>query len=454
MTIDKSELGVYYSVNSVLPQKKYAISLFYAAKYFYSLYVRKYSIECIKNNIIEIKDDKLRRWTEYFIEHAGDIKRIADYEFDCELVDIADALNISYTLLDLMFSPYKPFITNKDYLEFGVKNLENENFKYFYILLIAYLKDNIDVVDEDILEKQRNIVEIFLRYVEKGKKGIALNKIFDAFGQVNATGYLGANLSLSFNKVLYNGDVPLNGELFISWQNVRFFDGYYLIYHPKYPNAERGRLPFRVNDDLSRTVFNSLQYHFMRRLMPLYVKAENGMVARVINAQHLSECVALLERKILTANANNIKSIIKKTSLPKTDAREIVKQYKSPFLNYLCDKQHEEYNVICCMENRVDSNMNVALEPSFVFTIKEGGNTLKVAFENAEDSRCTYIFTVEKQHWQETVDLICRFFASNEVNKHEGMALKRINLHLPGGNDYIRIMHTDYDAWIQRIINL
>ena len=142
---------------------------------------------------------------------------------------------------------------------------------------------------------------------------------------------------------------------------------------------------------------------------------------------------------------------IKKKEISSSEASKLCKEFKSRFLDYLCKKQLDEYKVICCVENRVNSDLAVTTEYSFIFTIKESKDLVYLAFENTSDSRCTYVFPIPRRSWEESIDALYAFFASSEVNKRQALSQRLVNLQLPGRYDYIRVLHTDYLKWVDRI---
>ena len=147
------------------------------------------------------------------------------------------------------------------------------------------------------------------------------------------------------------------------------------------------------------------------------------------------------------------KEKVEKKILTKDEAKSMIlsKDFKSQYLNSLCTQQIENYKVICCIEHRINANGSIHDEYSFIFTIKESKNKLYLAYENANNSRCTYILPVRNGTWEESIDNIYNFFASNEVNKRQQMAYKLVDLKLPGNYEYKRIFHTDYSNWLCKI---
>ena len=424
--------------------------LLYATQIFYSSYIRHYGIVQIGNVIKKIKNSRKRKWAEYLLAHSNEIKEFANNNFDLELYDISANLNISYNLLDSVFSSHRPFMIFNDYLEFGIKNLSDDNFEYFYILLLIFLKDDID--SDNYLTIQRDILNKFLKSNANSNESI-INKILNVFEQINKSKYLDVKLSLSIYEILY-GDTqpPLNGDIYIFWNNVVFKNGYYFIYHPLFPNGEDGRLPLRIEEKLSRKEFNNIHSYFKRKLNPIYATAINGEIKNVKNKQSLSDCIQIIKDKIISQNTNiGENKTTHKEFYSKKEAIEKVKLHKSNFLNYLSNEQLEEYKVIYCTENKIDSNKNNIIEHSFIFTIKNKNNEIKIIYENTEVRRCTYSFVSSKDSWQRDIESISDFFISDKINKRLNIARKNYVFNLSKNLHCTRIIHKDIEDWMQEI---
>ena len=359
-------------------------NIYYTAQLFYSCYLRGIQKSQAISLGKQLTEEKEIIWWNFFVERSDDLSQVANEDFVDTILNVYCPTNMNNELLLAIFKPYMPFFTDVDFLEFGIDNLDNPKFKYFYILLshlvdeFLPIKINDQILLDDwhdtVLSEQRALVKKFIHLSPLEKKDLALIRIFDAFKQINASHHYEAKLSESYNKVLYDGSYPLNGKIFIPWDKVIFFDGFYFVYHPNFPNGQAGRLPLRVEDSSSRKVFNDLQTHFKKRLLPIYAESRGGHIKKIFNTQTLSECILLMEAKTVAphrASMRTSESSNKKKEITKTEAKTIIKEFKSRFLDFLCLKQLESYNVICCIETKVNFNLQVNMEYSFIFTIKE-----------------------------------------------------------------------------------
>lgn len=295
---------------------------------------------------------------------------------------------------------------------------------------------------------QREFLSFLFKRTKREERGRVLLKALNIFETINKFKLVGKFLTTT-NQIF--GTMPQNGVGYITWDKVSFYNGMYLI--PQ-PYTKTGN--FKVTEPRSKRVFNELKPYFLKKIPPLCVKIKGGKIVKVLNTEDLYDSIIMLERKALAPPKESTQTQvfeISKTrkSLTKREAKQILKQYKSRFIDNLCNLQLESINIVCCIENRVNANNTVTPEYAFIFTIRENSGLLTLVFENSEDSRCSYIFKVPKLCWERSIDLIFDFFSSNSVNKRLAMAKGKIDLCLPGKYGYRRVMHNDYLQWLTRI---
>lgn len=229
---------------------------------------------------------------------------------------------------------------------------------------------------------------------------------------------------------------------------------FFSICHPK--PLHKTNDAFMVKEPNSRKAFNNISSYFMRKLFPLHVRAEKGKIVEVLDSPNLQACISIMEHKVSSPNISIKKkqSIkIEKKELRKGETKAICKNFKSKFLDYLCDNQLDNFNVVSFIEHRVNTRGIISSEYSFIFTIKVKNNNAYLVFENATYARCTYLFIVPRSTWEESIDKLYEFFASNEINKRQSLVSRLIDLHLAGSEDYVRILHTSFQEWTRRINN-
>lgn len=454
-----------WSTMKYIPNRglQYGIHESYVIDAFYNLYCYDFSIDFLKQKANDIADKSTKEWVNFCIDRLPDLIEFRKQDFLDELSEWSDKLKLNYDCLLNAFKDYLPFYTPYASFKFAYDNMGKATGHYFIVLLLMYIDPDIPqegqygITDpkKELYEFQKDLTLSFVDSAPFALKEKALLFLYEIFAKINHLNIYKQKFSLSYDKILYDTGKPLTGFFFLRWDKVDFFDGFYLLYHPSYPNGGIGHEPYRVVDGNSRRVFNDIQAVFLKQLPPVHVQAKNGRIVKVKNLANLTSCVTIMEHKVLAPAKEKAKgqdkqqkSITKEVT--KTEADNIIRQLKSRFLSYLCSRQLDEYKVICCIENRVNSSQ-ITSEYSFIFTIKESSTILYLAYENACDSRCTYLFPIPKHSWQRSIDSIYEFFASNEVNKRQSLSKRIAQLTLPGNYEYIRIMHSDYFNWVDRI---
>lgn len=468
----------------------------YFVESFYANYVRIFGSSFIQSKMSTLENETAKQWANYAISRIPDVIKYENAEFEEHLIELSDKLELPASHLLEVFKPYMPFITFGDYYKFAIDKVDSPMYRYFYVLLILMYeydyptddtilypytyatcpqKDTCKEKDKcqpcrrcyylefrngkdydfarELNDFQKEKTLDFLSVVPHKIKEKMLVKLYESLQQVNQSGFFAAKLCLSYDKVLYGGKKPLTGGFFLRWDKVDFFNGFYTVRHPDVPfNSAK---PYRIEDKNSRKAFNDISGIFMKKLPPLYVEAKDGKIVKVMNRANLTSCISILEYKVGRADVSHQSCIshkkFKAKEITKMEAKSLCKELKSRYLDYLCSKQLDSYKVIYCVESRVNSSGAVVCEYSFIFTIGETPNKLVLAYENASNSRCTYIFPILRHFWKDSIEKIYDFFASNEVNKRQLMASRSIDLRLPGDYDYSRIFHSDYLTWVDNI---
>lgn len=460
----------------------------------YRIYIRRYGEDFIKEQARRIKNKTVRAWIFYALKKYPDVIEDLNDMAEEGLEDVLDRLHITDLNIIDTFKSYMPFLYESDVYKFAYDNIDSPNFDYFYILLIWFYEDdyprkprfrkyetcknkdkckhvndcinkNICLYDEErygkdysftqnLIDFQKEIVLKFLHIAPENIKHKVLIKLHESFKQINQTNIFEEKLSLSYDKILCKKENPLTGEFYLPWSRVEFYNGFYLLTHPNVPSNIKQF--HRIDDKHSRLAFNEIKRYFLERLPPIRVEAKNGKIIKVLNEANLYECIRVMEHEVnakIEKKDSIDKEKVEKKILTKDEAKSMIlsKDFKSQYLDNLCTQQIENYKVICCIEHRINANGSIHDEYSFIFTIKESKKKLYLAYENANNSRCTYILPVRNGTWEESIDNIYNFFASNEVNKRQQMAAGKIDLKLAGNYDYKRVYHNDYSSWYYTI---
>lgn len=470
---------------------------FYFVGLFYSIYVREFGYDFLCCKINTLRNETAKVWANYAISRIPSVLKYANETFEEKLEDLLCRLKHPQSVfITDIFKRYMPFITCGDYYRFAFDNIDSPLYRYFYILLMLMYEDDYPIdatiqyphnyydctkietcksVDKcrlcskcyyletvygkdydfakEMADFQKELTLDFLSAAPEEQKGKALVKLYESIQQINQTEMFDTKLSLSYDKVLYGEGKPMTGSFFLRWDNVDFFNGFYTVQHPNVPFNKVQ--PYRIEDKSSRKAFNEVSSLFIKKLPPLHVEAKNGKIVRVLNRADLSSCISIMEHKVGSPDVLKKKTAgmhkVEKKELTSAEAKSLCEGLSSRYLDYLCLKQLNNYKVVCCIEHRVNSSGGVSCEYSFIFTIKVTSSITFLAYENASESRCTYILPISRNSWKESIEKIYDFFASNEVNKRKMLASRLVDLKLPGNYEYLRILHSNYLAWVDRI---
>lgn len=473
----------------------------YIVEIFYSRYIRVFGRQYIESQLQVLSADEVAKtWAKFALNCYPAVVKYDNQEFQERLEDLQRRVHsLSHTNLALVsFKHYMPFISSDDIFRYALDHLNSPLFKYFYLLLILWYEEDYPIdkslyyprnytqckqrhqcryKDKCKLERtclefmlaygtdydypkelqafQKKITLSFLSVVPMDLKEKALSKLYESFHQINQTNLFSSRLCLSFEKTMYENDFPLTGTFFISWDKVEFYDGFYILKHPQV--SFNSALGYKVIDNSARKVYNEISSYFMKHLPAIQVQSQRGKIVKVFNQSKLASCISMMEHKINVPQREIKRKFIEKRHIEKKElhvsiAKGICKEYMSRYLDYLCNKQLEDYNVVCCIEHRVNASRVITSEYSFIFTIKKTPSKLILAYENASKaSRCTYLLPIYKLSWKESIDRLYAFFASNEVNKRQLMAARLADLRLPGNYAYERVYHADYMKWVDRV---
>lgn len=168
----------------------------------------------------------------------GNFYEIHNNLFLENLEEYSEQLNLDYKFLYEVYKDYMPFVTNYDYFYFAYRNFHSQKYSYFYILLFICSLNIYDFFSDDLINTQRKITIDFISLAPNDTKQVALEKLYDAFSQINKTKLLDNKKFLSFSALLSNTekvsqDVPQTGDFYISWDKITFADGFFFYMSPQ-----------------------------------------------------------------------------------------------------------------------------------------------------------------------------------------------------------------------------
>lgn len=402
----------------------------YFVEGFYSMYVREFGPSFVQRRLEALEEGVAKRWADYALKRIPDVIRYENSEFEERLEELLSKLKLPASHIRDAFRPYMPFLVYEDYCRFAMDKRDSPLYRYFYVLLILWCEA--DFPEDATIRYPFTYATCPYRDKCSAKERCRPCKRCHHLESRYGKNYDFAKELNEFQKEMTNH--------FLS----------------AVPQGEKEEIrPYKMKDAHSRKAFNDISGVFMKRLPPLHVEAKEGRIVRVMNRANLTSCISILEHKVSRADVSRKSPASHKKSeakeMTKMEAKSLCKELKSRYLDYLCSKHLDCYKVVYCVESRVNSSGVVVSEYSFIFTIGETSGKIVLAYENASESRCTYIFPINRHSWKTSIERIYDFFASNEVNKRQLMASRSIDLRLPGDYEFHRLLHSDYLTWVDHV---
>lgn len=423
---------------------------------FWSTYVEPYGKTFLQEHLESIRDAETKELVRCCLDNLSDF-------IDGQVDDFNDFFdNIVGVDFDL------PEFRNEIPV-FGINNIHHFIKKYVgtshlekWPYLLAYWVYRMNFYDEgtqndndDILAMQKALRNLYTRLNKK--QLVAEPASFIRQGVNRANRILSNEGLMTFGlQIKADADPPLTGSFFLSPKFVRFMDGFVWLYHPKFPGGKEGHLPLRYELKESRKVFSNISDYLLKKLPPIQVEAQNGSIVRVLTPFSLTECVELIEHKSEhpTLSKSKPRPTVTRKDIEKSEAKTVIKDYKSRYLDYLCSAQLDNYKVVCCIEQRTTESGASDTEYSFIFTIQSNERKTLLVFENVNPSRSTYIIDVITSNYKDSIDNVFAYFASDILNKRQKMASGELRINHPGIRNMKRLFHKDYLNWCSSIRNL
>jgi hypothetical protein len=110
--------------------------------------------------------------------------------------------------------------------------------------------------------------------------------------------------------------------------------------------------------------------------------------------------------------------------------------------------------VVCCIEQRTTESGAAETEYSFIFTIQKNKRKTLLVFENVNPSRSTYVIEVNTSQYEDCIDNVFAYFASDILNKRQKMANGELRINHPGIRNMNRMFHKNYLNWCASLRNL
>jgi len=241
--------------------------------------------------------------------------------------------------------------------------------------------------------------------------------------------------------------------------NIRFFNGYYLIFNTNNGEIDNTVAPCRVNDPDSIEILNLVHKYFEQKLEQsrIFIKYDETKVLEPSRPDlfQLSNYIKTLKRNLdIKGEWWEEVQNEQKTTLTKcrSISSQIVKKkvsLKNGYLDNLSSMQSEKKLLSVYEVNHGKE------EDAFIFTINMSNDRCAVIFENASNdaSTTTWIFVTKKENYEPCVNLVFDYFTDYTiVTKRSTLRTKTVNPPEKfKAEDYSFIVHDDLGQWMKKL---
>ena len=247
------------------------------------------------------------------------------------------------------------------------------------------------------------------------------------------------------NLQIVDSDYSDNGTIMLPWKYVRYLNEKAFFYHPFYKKGENGHLPFGYRSKIIREEFDNMSKGILWNLPPILCKVKNGCIIN-IDEEYVGYAISVI------AEIYEYMCLSSKTGYRGCNARDVLMKYKSQQLIFLESLHLYQYPIISLLEQAVHSKTERE-EPALIFTTGHTSDTITLVYENVFISRATYIFIVKIDDYENVLEIIKDYFASDDVNKRSELQYSRDTFSRSKGFlDIKRIIHDDDAEWRSSIM--
>ena len=205
--------------------------------------------------------------------------------------------------------------------------------------------------------------------------------------------------------------------------NIRFYNGYFLIFHTIKGEVDNAVTPFRVNDADSHEILNLVHNFFEQRFeqMRIMVKYDETKIHEPAKSDlyQLNKYVRTLKRNLDVKGEwwEEVQNARKRTfgqcfGEPTDSVKKKVVKAKNEYLYNLASLQNDRKLI------RVYEINHGKEEDAFIFTIGMPNDRCAVIFENASNdaSTTTWVFEAKNENYEACVNLVFDYFTDYTIS--------------------------------------
>ena len=242
--------------------------------------------------------------------------------------------------------------------------------------------------------------------------------------------------------------------------NIRFYNGYFLIFHTIKGEVDNAVTPFRVNDADSHEILNLVHNFFEQRFeqMRIMVKYDETKIHEPAKSDlyQLNKYVRTLKRNLDVKGEwwEEVQNARKRTfgqcfGEPTDSVKKKVVKAKNEYLYNLASLQNDRKLI------RVYEINHGKEEDAFIFTIGMPNDRCAVIFENASNdaSTTTWVFEAKNENYEACVNLVFDYFTDYTISAKRS-SLRDADTNPPykfKAEDYTFIDHNDLGQWLKKL---
>ena len=242
--------------------------------------------------------------------------------------------------------------------------------------------------------------------------------------------------------------------------NIRFYNGYFLIFHTIKGEVDNAVTPFRVNDADSHEILNLVHNFFEQRFeqMRIMVKYDETKIHEPAKSDlyQLNKYVRTLKRNLDVKGEwwEEVQNARKRTfgqcfGEPTDSVKKKVVEAKNEYQYNLASLQNDRKLI------RVYEINHGKEEDAFIFTIGMPNDRCAVIFENASNdaSTTTWVFEAKNENYEACVNLVFDYFTDYTISAKRS-SLRDADTNPPykfKAEDYTFIDHNDLGQWLKKL---
>lgn len=394
----------------------------------------------------------------------------------CEYVNRLKERYLSQKMPENVASPSKPKIRHR---------IQFSTLRFGYgIISITYKKNHYVYRDSKIRDYENVLGQVYRRLSKARKNAIKTSLVWVsidvetgtfAFIDFNIHNYIN-NLKDSFLPERKNTEVrkeiqpqiktvprkPVNSlkTMTLGAGNIRFYNGYFLIFHTIKGEVDNAVTPFRVNDADSHEILNLVHNFFEQRFeqMRIMVKYDETKIHEPAKSDlyQLNKYVRTLKRNLDVKGEwwEKVQNARKRTfgqcfGEPTDSVKKKVVKAKNEYLYNLASLQNDRKLI------RVYEINHGKEENAFIFTIGMPNDRCAVIFENASNdaSTTTWVFEAKNDNYEACVNLVFDYFTDYTISAKRS-SLRDADTNPPykfKAEDYTFIDHNDLGQWLMKL---